>query len=121
MQAAGSTGVNESGGFLVPEPLSSMLIDLARARSVCIEAGARTVPGTSDQLVIARITGDPTVEFKGENAAFTESGPTFDRLRLVFRTMGAYCIMSRELADDGANVPELWEQTMAKALGAMFD
>jgi HK97 family phage major capsid protein len=121
MEAAGSTGVNESGGFLVPEPLSSMVIDLARAKSVCIAAGARTIPGTSDQLVIARVTGDPTIEFKGENAAFTESGPTFDQVRLVFRTMGAYCVMSRELADDALNAPELWEFTMSKALGVMFD
>jgi HK97 family phage major capsid protein len=119
--AAAGEGSNVSGGYLVPSPLSAMVIDIARAQSVISEAGAKFIPAGSDMLTIARVASDPAIEVKAENAAFTETQPTFDQVTLVFRLLGCYVVMSRELAEDSSNGPELFEQVMAKALGSAFD
>jgi len=119
--AAAGEGSNVSGGYLVPSPLSTMVIDIARAESIISQAGARFIPAGSDMLTIARVAADPDIEVKAENTAFTETQPTFDQVTLVFRLLGCYVVMSRELAEDSINGPELFEEVMAKALGAAFD
>ena len=49
VKAALSEGTDSSGGYSVPSELLAEVIDDMRAATVCIQAGARTVPLTTDQ------------------------------------------------------------------------
>ena len=51
-------GSGALGGYLVPDPLSARVIDLARNQAVVFRAGAQTVPMDSATLTIARVAGD---------------------------------------------------------------
>jgi HK97 family phage major capsid protein len=72
-----SEGTDSAGGYTVPTQLSSNIIDKARAASVINQAGDQTYLTDSDNLTVARVPGDPTVEIKPENAAFSGSVITF--------------------------------------------
>jgi len=49
-----------AGGALVPSPLSARVIDLARNATRVFQAGAITVPMSSQTLAMARLTGEGT-------------------------------------------------------------
>jgi HK97 family phage major capsid protein len=105
----------------VPDPLAANVIDLARAKSILVNAGAKTVPMTSSTLTIARQTADATMEVKAENASFTGYDVTFDAIGLTAYTIGTVVEISRELAADAANAVSIIESSIAKALAAQID
>jgi HK97 family phage major capsid protein len=116
-----STTANSAGGFLVPDPLWGQFIDLARNKSVLFAAGAQTIPMTSDYLTLAKLTADPTMEVKVENAAFAGSDPTFGALTLGARTIGTVCTLSRELAADAPNAASIIESALSQAVALKLD
>jgi len=121
IMASGSTTDNATGGYLAPNPVANWVIDLARAQSVLVRAGARTLPFDASDLRIARVSSDPTVQVKGENDAFSDLGPAFDSVLLVARTIGCYATFSRELIADAPNAPEIIENTFVRALANKWD
>ena len=120
-QRAMSTTNNVSAGYLVPDPLAATVIDLARAKSVLVQAGAQTVDMTASDMRIARVTDDAAMEVKGENSAFTGDDVEFDSIVLTSHTIGTVVKMSRELAADAPNAVALIEDTIARALAAKLD
>lgn len=120
IRAAGSTTSNTSGAHLIPDVLSRQWIDLARANSVMVKAGAVTLPFDSSTVTLARVSADPSVQVKAENASFTDSGPTFEACTLTAYTLGCYCRLSNELAADMLN-GQLIETILARALAAEVD
>src|SRR5215218_5278143 len=102
-----SVGTLTAGGHLVPAPLSSRLIDLARAQTRVFQAGAITVPMTSSTLKLARLTGEGTPGWKTENSAITANADlVFDSVTFTARTLTRVITMSVELLEDsdpGAN------------------
>lgn len=113
--------VNTVGGLLVNDELSSMVLDMARAKAVCIQAGAYTVPMTSDRLVIARQLSDPTMQVKGENSAFDEASIMFDGVGFSAHTIGAVITLSRELTADAPNAADVIQNALAGALAVSLD
>lgn len=117
-----SIGTPSAGGYLVPEPLSTGLIDMARSQSVAIRAGALTMKMESNTYSIARIEADPAWRWKVENAANTnDSGLTFGLVQLVAKTSHLWIPMSRELWQDAMNAPEMLERLLASSLAAEWD
>lgn len=111
-----------SGGFLLPEPLSAQVIDLARARVALIRAGARTIDMGAAQLSIAKLDADPTAAWKAENAATTEDTTTsFGRITLFAKTLIAVVRSSAELVMDSPNFSQLLESTMGEVLAIKLD
>lgn len=106
---------------LVPEPLSAEIIDLARSKARVFQAGAQTVPMTSKTLTIARVTGDPTVAWKAENAAHTASDVTTEPLTFTAKTLIASVKMSVELSEDSPNASQIIEDTLASSLALELD
>lgn len=119
-QRALSTGIG-SGSVLVPESFYASVIDRARAKTVCGLAGAKIVNMPGKTMTIARITGDPTMEIKGENIAFNESTMTFDGVELQAFTIGTVLTMSRELAADSPNAAQAIESALINALAVKLD
>jgi HK97 family phage major capsid protein len=68
-----------AGGALVPAPLSSRVIDLASNQTRVMQAGAQTVPMTSQTLALARLTSEGTPAWKSEGANITAADMVFDR------------------------------------------
>jgi HK97 family phage major capsid protein len=93
-------GTNSAGGFLTPEPLAARFIDRVRNASRVMQAGAQTVPMTSDTLAIARMTSGATVAWKSEGNPITPSDMVFDRVTFTARTLPILVKLSRELFED---------------------
>lgn len=116
-----SVGTDAAGGYLVPEPLSARVIDLARNKAVVFRAGAQTVPMTAKTLDMARVKGDPTAEWMAEHAEQTASDMSFDRIRFDAKTLRAMVTMSVELAEDAQNIDSLVENSISQALALELD
>jgi HK97 family phage major capsid protein len=89
-----------AGGALVPSPLSSRVIDLARNATRVFQAGAVTVPMTAQTLALARLTSEGTPAWKTENAAITAADMVFDRVTFTARTLVRLITLSVELFED---------------------
>lgn len=120
-QRAMGTGINAAGGFLVPDPLSAAVVDLARNSTCVLEAGAIVVPMDSSTLTFARIVSDPVPGWKGENAAGTETSVVFGSGTLSANTLMGLVKCSVELIEDAVNAGELVMQTLAKTLALEAD
>lgn len=91
--------VNVAGGFLVPAPLETDLIDLREQYGV-FRQYARVRPMTSDTLAIPRRTGGLTAYFVSDEVAITESTKGWDRVNLTAKKLGALAKYSSELGED---------------------
>jgi len=119
-QRALSEGTNNAGGFTVPDILSASMIDKLRAQSVAIRAGCRTIPMSSDNLSIAKVSADPSPAFRNEAAAIAETDPTFTTVAMVPRSLAMMTKVSVELMSDtinlGTELPNIITQAMAKEM-----
>ncbi len=95
-----SEGTQTAGGHLVPTPLAGRIIDLARNAMRVMQAGATTVPMTSQTLKIARLTGEGTPAWRTENAAITDGDLSFDAVTFTARTLTRLVKVSMELFED---------------------
>lgn len=120
LRAAGE-GNSTAGGFLLGLPVSSYFIDLARNKARLFEAGAFTIPMEDARLRVARITTDPSPEWKAENASGTEASIVFGAWDLRARTLFCYVKCSNELLADAPNAASLIESTLAAAIAVELD
>lgn len=93
-------GTGAAGGFLIPTLLSGQIIDLARAKTRVIEAGASVVPMDSRTVDVPRWDSDPTLSWRGENTAVGESDATLSKVTLNARSLATVVRVTRELVED---------------------
>lgn len=110
-----------SGGYTVTSTLAEAWIDKLRAAMVLTRAGALTVPMTTGELTLAKITGDPTVSWRAENADITAVEPTFGAVTLRAKTCVCLLRMSLELAQDSANIERLLGDAVTAAMANAID
>ena len=94
-----SEGVNESGGFLVPEEFGNDLIDLREQYGV-FRRNAKIVPMASDSRSDPRRTGGLTAYFAGEGDAITASDKGWDRVNLAAEKLTCLARYSNEVNED---------------------
>lgn len=116
-----AAGTDAAGGYTVPEVTSARLIDLVRANSVLSQAGAQTVPLTTDETVFARLASDPVPAWRAENAAVAESDPTFGRVLLKPKSLAVMVKASLELLEDSINMETELPNILARALAVEVD
>jgi HK97 family phage major capsid protein len=116
-----SEGVDASGGYTVPEVLAVTFIDRVRNAMVTAQAGAQTVPMTSDVVHLARLDSASAPTWKAENDAIPETSLTFGRVSLTARTLPALVKLSVELSEDSANVDAIIERELSEALARELD
>ena len=97
-----SEGTNTLGGFTVPTALSSDVIDLARNETRVFQAGARTIPMTSEVTQMPRIASHPSSDWRAENAAITADDMEFERIEFRARSLDVVVRASWELIEDSA-------------------
>lgn len=114
-------GSDAAGGYTVPTVTSSAMIDLVRANSVLMAAGSNTLPLTTDDTIIAKVASDPVPAWRNENAAVTESDPTFGRVRLQPKSLAVMVKASVELMEDSLNMEAELPRIMGRALAVEMD
>ena len=92
-------GVDQAGGFLVPEELLATIIVLREQFGV-FRKECMVIPMGSDTLNWPRRVGGLTAYFVGENQAATESQASWDSINLTAKKIAALTRMSNEIAED---------------------
>lgn len=110
-----------AGGYTVSGIGSAQWIDLLRARMVLSRAGAVMLPMEQGKVTIARVTADPTTAWKAENAAVSDSEPTFGAITLDAKTIVCLVKMSVELAQDAANIEQILQRVIVSAMAQAID
>lgn len=110
-----------TGGATVPQHTLSELIDAMRARTVCVQSGARTVLLDTEKTTIAKITGDPTATWRNENALVALSDPTFAAVTFQARSLAVLVKVSVELLQDSVNIENALLQAFAGSMAAQVD
>jgi HK97 family phage major capsid protein len=114
-------GTTTAGGYFIPTLVSSQIIDLARAKAVCMDMGAQIVPMENEKLNVAKWTGDPTAAWKSENIQAATSDPTVGVVSLVAQALTSLTVVSRELLEDVDGIGDTLLNAFAKAFALKFD
>lgn len=110
-----------TGGATVPQHTLSELIDAMRARTVCVQSGARTVLLDTEKTTVAKITGDPAAGWRNENALVAIADPTFAAVTFTARSLAVLVKVSYELLQDSVNIQQALLQAFAGAMAAQVD
>ena len=105
-QRSNNAGTGAAGGYLIPDEVSSTIIDLAMATTPVMELGPTLLKGLRGELPIPKITGRPTMYWVGEEEAASESETTFGEVVLRPKTAAAFTKVSRRLLYQTVNVAE---------------
>ena len=114
-------GTGLLGGYLVPDSLSALIIDLARNKSACLRAGAKTLQMNTPEVTIAKITSDPTGYWKAEHTEITESDAGFAPIKLKAQALACLCRVSLELLEDAQAFASTLESAIAQAIALELD
>lgn len=96
-----SEGVNEKGGYLVPEEFGNDLIVLIEKYGV-FRRNAKVRPMASDTRSDPLLTSELEAEFVGESTAGTDQDLTYSRVSLVARKIIFTVPFSSELNEDSS-------------------
>lgn len=97
-----------SGGFLVPEDVSSEIIELLRPASTVRAMGARTVPMPNGNLTTNRRATGATFEYIGEQQDAKATGFTYGQMKLSAKKLAGIVPISNDLLRaSGTNVDRL--------------
>lgn len=91
--------VNTTGGYLVPDVLSDIVIVLREQYGV-FRREAKIVPMGSDTLTMPRRDAGLTAYFTSENTATTQSNKVWSAVELVAKKLSALVLYPTELAED---------------------
>lgn len=96
-----SEGTSADGGYLVPNEFKAAILTKRDAAAV-IRPRASVFPMTRDKMDVPSEGNAVTLYWAGENAALTESNPTFGNTTLNTNKLTGLGKMSRELFADSA-------------------
>ncbi|MBY6163253.1 phage major capsid protein [Mameliella alba] len=116
-----SEGSDSAGGYTVPEYLGGALIDALRAQSVCVRAGAQTMPLSTSINNVAKLNADPTPAWRQELGSVAESDPTFGNVALNPQSLAVKCSVSHELLEDSLNLERELPRVMSAAMAVELD
>jgi HK97 family phage major capsid protein/ATP-dependent Clp endopeptidase proteolytic subunit ClpP len=106
---------------LVPSHLSAEIIDMARSKAQVFAAGAKSFPMEHKEVTLARITQDPTVEWKPEGDDWNASTFGAEPVTFTAKTMITGVSISVELGEDSPNAVDVIRNTISNALAQALD
>lgn len=114
-------GTNTAGGFLVPTPMETAIINLREEYGV-FRRECRVIPMARDTLPIPRKSAGLTATFTGESASQTESDLTFDSVSLVAKKLSVITRISTEMAEDAVvDIADMVAEAMSEAFALKED
>jgi HK97 family phage major capsid protein len=113
---------NAGGGYLLVPELSAQFIDITRAQTRCIQAGAQTVPMSTSQLRVPVLNTDVTTAWKTELATVATAAPDFGQVLAQARTLAGYVpLVSVELFEDSNLVTQMISNAFARSMAVALD
>lgn len=110
------------GNTVATDLLAGSFIDLLRNKMTVMGLGTQMLTGLQGQVAIPRQTGGASAFWVNENAAPTESEPTFGQVTMTPRTVGAFTDISRKLLlQSSIDVQSLVTRDLATVLGLEID
>lgn len=118
-----ATGTPAGGGALVAvEHDAANFIDLLRAQTAVIAAGAQVIQGLVGNLAMPRLAGGASVEWVPEAGAPVESQPVFDTVSVTPHTLaGAVPISRRLLMQSTPDAERVVRNDLARAVALTID
>lgn len=111
-----SEGVDADGGYLVPEDFERDIVTALEEENV-IRSLAKVIT-TQHERKIPVATGHSTAQWTAENAAYTESNPTFGQKQIDAFKLTDLCRVSVELLQDSAfDIEDYLMKEFARAFG----
>lgn len=93
-----TAGSDTGGGFIIPNEYVPELIELYKATSVVMQAGATILSGlTASPIEIPKQTGGATAYWLGENTEITESALTLGQINMTPKRVAALVKLSNRL------------------------
>lgn len=108
-------------GALIPEVLSSKIIDRARNVSLFTQAGVPVIPMDSNNVTISRIKNDPKFSFKKEGAEGEDASFELDGVTLNSKTCYGYAYVSLEAIKSSVNLDEILYSVFSEAIAQAID
>lgn len=96
---AHTEGTDSAGGYTVPDPLTSAIIDVVDRFSI-MRPLCRVVPMTSDTLKVPKRLTGLTVDYPGEATGITAADKTWGQVSLAVVKRSVMTKVSRELNED---------------------
>jgi len=118
-----NTGTGSQGGYLVPAEAITDMIEMLRANSVVMAAGATVMDNLSGSPVeIPKQTGGATGYWVAENAAITASDPTFGQIQLTPKQAAALIVLSNRLLRlSNPSVEDMIRKDLAQTIALLID
>lgn len=111
-----SEGTDADGGYLVPEDFERDIVTALEEENV-IRSLAKVIT-TQHERKIPIATGHSTAQWTAENAAYTESNPTFGQKQIDAFKLTDLCRVSVELLQDAAfDIEDYLMKEFARAFG----
>ena len=110
-----------AGGYLLPTEVAAQWIDFARANSVCVAAGARSLPMGGSQLRIPVLSTDVVCTWKQEMADVQEVSPALDKVDATAHTLAGELIVSMELFEDAPMIGDIVQSAFSRSMGQQLD
>jgi len=92
-----SAGTGSEGGYLIPEILSSEVIELLRPASAVRRCNPVIAPMDSGNLTLPKLTGGPSASYIGENANLGKTQQVFGTVTARAKKLGALVPISNDL------------------------
>ncbi|MGE8515767.1 MAG: phage major capsid protein [Alcaligenes nematophilus] len=113
-----------AGGVLVPENLSTEVIELLRPKSVVRKLGARAMPLNNGNLSIPRLKGGAVVGYIGSDSDIPTSQQELDDLKLSAKKLTGLVPISNDLiatSSANPNVDQIVVSDLTSAMGTRED
>ncbi|MFC4295472.1 phage major capsid protein [Novosphingobium tardum] len=114
------SGTDSAGGYSVPLEISRDFIDRLRAKSVFVQAGARTVMLDGPTRIV-RLDQDPTATWRAENASIGDSDVVLSAVDLEPKSLSTLVKVPYELLADSTNVADILARATVQALAVELD
>lgn len=92
-----STSVGTAGGFLVPDVMSTEIIELLRPESVVMALGPNIIPMPNGNFSMGRQTGGALASYVGETAVIPASQQKFGKMQLSAKKLAALVPLSNDM------------------------
>jgi HK97 family phage major capsid protein len=121
-EKAMSTGVDPSGGYIVPEEAITQVIEKLKANVVAYDLGARDLAASSTPLTIPKLTTSATGYWVSENSTITASDLGFEQINMTPKTVAGRVILSNLLLETSTPTADsIIEEDLASQLGLALD
>ncbi|KIC19626.1 phage capsid protein [Leisingera sp. ANG-M6] len=122
ISAALSGATESAGGVTLPRPQGEAVIGLLRPRVTVRNSGAVVHDLPAGELRNARLATPPTASYGAENAAITESEPTFDKVEEKFRKLTSLVPVGNSLLrHSSASIALMVRDAILKEMGLKND